>query len=55
MTFEEQLEQLQKLFAASGCDIEILPPDEEKARKLRSRKRISPLWRRYSPEPAAFP
>lgn len=38
MTFEEQFEQLQKLFAASGCDIEILPPDEEKARKLRSQK-----------------
>lgn len=36
MTFEEQLEQLQKLFDSSECDIEVLPPDEEKAKKLRS-------------------
>lgn len=36
MTFEEQFEQLQKLFDSSECDIEILPPDEEKAKKLRS-------------------
>lgn len=36
MTLDEQLEQLQKLFDSSECDIEVLPPDEEKAKKLRS-------------------
>ena len=34
MTFEEQFEQLQKMFDSSDCDIEVLPPDEEKAKKL---------------------
>ena len=36
MTFEEQFEQLQKMFDSSDCDIEVLPPDEEKAKKLRA-------------------
>ena len=36
MTFEEQFEQLQKMFDSSECDIEVLPPDEEKAKKLRA-------------------
>ena len=36
MTFEEQFEQLRKLFDSSACDIVILPPDKEKAKKLRS-------------------
>ena len=36
MTLDEQLEQLQKLFDSSECDIEVLPPDEEKAKKLSS-------------------
>lgn len=26
MTFEEQFEQLQKMFDSSDCDIEVLPP-----------------------------
>ena len=34
MTFQEQFEQLQKMFDSSDCDIEVLPPDEEKAKKL---------------------
>ena len=29
MTFQEQFEQLQKMFDSSDCDIEVLPPDEE--------------------------
>ena len=37
MTFEEQFEQLQKMFDSSDCDIEVLPPDEEKAKKLRAK------------------
>lgn len=44
MTFEEQFEQLQKLFDSSERDIEVLPPDEEKAKKLRSQGgEFSPL------------
>ncbi len=36
MTFEEQFGRIQKMFGDSGCDIIVLPPDEEKARKVRS-------------------
>lgn len=36
MTFEEQLGRIQQMFGDSGCDIIVLPPDEEKARKVRS-------------------
>lgn len=35
MTFEESLAELKRLFGASESDIKILPPDEEKAAKLR--------------------
>ena len=53
MTFEEQFEQLQKMFDSSDCDIEVLPPDEEKAKKLRAASSLR--LRRYSQEPAEFP
>lgn len=36
MTFEEQFGRIQKMFGDSGCDIIVLPPNEEKARKVRS-------------------
>ena len=36
MTFEEQFGRIQQMFGDSGCDIIVLPPDEEKARKVRS-------------------
>lgn len=36
MTFEEQFDQIKAMFSRSDCDIVILPPDEEKAKKLRS-------------------
>lgn len=36
MTFEEQFGRIQQMFDDSGCDIIVLPPDEEKARKVRS-------------------
>ena len=36
MTFEEQFGRIQQMFGDSGCDIIVLPPDEEKARKIRS-------------------
>lgn len=36
MTFEEQFDRIQQMFGDSGCDIIVLPPDEEKARKVRS-------------------
>lgn len=36
MTFEEQFSRIQAMFDASGCDIIVLPPDEEKAAKVRS-------------------
>lgn len=36
MTFEEQFGRIQQMFGDSGCDIIVLPPDEKKARKVRS-------------------
>lgn len=36
MTFEEQFGRIQQMFGDSGCDIIVLPTDEEKARKVRS-------------------
>lgn len=36
MTFEEQFGRIQQMFGDSGCDIIVLPPDQEKARKVRS-------------------
>ena len=36
MTFEEQFGRIQQMFGDTGCDIIVLPPDEEKARKVRS-------------------
>lgn len=38
MTFEEQFSRIQQMFDNSGCDIIVLPPDEEKAKKLRAQK-----------------
>ena len=38
MTFEEQFSRIQAMFSGSGCDIILLPPDEEKAKKVRSQK-----------------
>lgn len=44
MTFEEQFGRIQQMFGDSGCDIIVLPPDEEKARKVRSQSGdFSPL------------
>lgn len=44
MTFEEQFSRIQAMFDGSGCDIILLPPDEEKAKKVRSQKGdFSPL------------
>ena len=34
MTFELQLERIRSMLESSECDIEILPPDEEKSKKL---------------------
>lgn len=36
MTFDEQFTRIQEMFSRSDCDIVILPPDEDKAKKLRS-------------------
>ena len=36
MTFEEQFRRLEEMFGSSDCDIEVLPPDEEKVKKLRA-------------------
>lgn len=38
MTFEEQFSRIQQMFDDSGCDIIVLLPDEEKAKKLRAQK-----------------
>ena len=40
MTFEEQFSRIQQMFDNSGCDIIVLPPDEEKAKKLRAQKGV---------------
>lgn len=36
MTFEESYSKIEKLFAESDCDIEVLPPDPAKSAKLRT-------------------
>ncbi|MBP0983440.1 MAG: DUF2625 family protein [Oscillospiraceae bacterium] len=46
MTFEEQINRINSMFESSGCDIEVLPPEESKAKRLMSQNTgsdISPL------------
>lgn len=46
MTFEEQINRIYSMFESSGCDIEVLPPEESKAKRLMSQNTgndISPL------------
>lgn len=46
MTFEEQINRINSMFESSGCDIDVLPPEESKAKRLMSQNTgsdVSPL------------
>lgn len=43
MTLGQQLENVKKILAGGDCDIEILPPDPEKAAKLSNQREYTPM------------